>query len=290
MALDALRPLHVDGGVLVDGFVEHTFLDDRRAAHDRPWIGFLHNPPDLPPWYPIDQSAGRLLADERFRASLASCRGLFTLSVALRDWWVARVDVPVVAVPLPTGEPQLRFTLAGLRDNPFPRVVQVGTWLRKLHAVHHLPVRGFQRTIVHQHEPYIDALFAAERAALHLHVDGSAVETLPFLDDRAYDELLSCNLVVVELYAASANNAVTECLARTTPILVNPLPAVREYLGDDYPLYFTSRTEAASKAEDADLVAAAHAHLAARPQAAQLAGSCFLGAVAASPIYRTLVA
>ncbi len=166
--------------------------------------------------------------------------------------------------------------------------MQVGTWLRKLHAVYALPVRRLQRTIVHQHEPYIDALFAAEREALRLRVDESIVETLPFLDDRAYDELLSCNLVFVDLYAASANNAVGECLARATPILVNPLPAVREYLGDDYPLYFSSRTEAAGKAEDPALVVAAHEYLAARPQAEQLHTECFLGAVARSEIYRGL--
>jgi hypothetical protein len=213
---------------------------------------------------------------------------LFTLSAALREWWATRVDVPVEAVPLPTATPALRFTLDGFRDNPLPRVVQIGTWLRKLHAVHDLPVRRLQRTIVHQHEPYIDDLFAAEREALRLQVDESLVETLPFLDDRAYDELLSCNLVFVELYAAAANHAVVECLVRGTPILVNPLPAVREYLGDDYPLYFVSRTEAARKAEDPELIVAAHEHLVARPQAEQLTGACFVSAIADSEIYRAI--
>ena len=290
VALDALRTLHVAGGVAVDGFVEHTFRADRQPPHSAPWIGFLHNPAELPSWYPIDQSAAGLLADDRFRASLPSCRGLFTLSTALRDWWAERVDVPVEAVPHPAGVPTMRFSPEGHRHNPFPRVVQVGTWLRKLHAVHLLPVRRLQRTIVHQHEPYIDALFAAELAALHLRVDPSVVETLPFLDDRAYDELLSCNLVFVDLYAASANNAVVECLVRATPILVNPLPAVREYLGDDYPLYFTSRNEAARKAEDPDLVTAAHHHLVTLPLAEQLGVDCFVGAVARSAIYRGLTA
>jgi glycosyltransferase involved in cell wall biosynthesis len=287
-ALEALRPLHVADGVLVDGFVEHTFQPTDRSPYRSPWIGFLHNPAELPPWYPIDQSAVRLLADDRFRASLGTCRGLFTFSAALRDWWAPRVDVPVEAVPFPTGTPLLRFTVDGFLHNPFPRIVQVGTWLRKLHAVHDLPVHRMQRTIVHQHELYIDELFAAERSALRLRVDESLVETLPFLDDHGYDELLSCNLVLVELYATSANNAVVECLVRGTPILVNPLPAVREYLGDDYPFYFSSRTEAARKAEDDELVAAAHRYLVNRPQAQQLSGTCFAGAIAGSAIYRGL--
>ncbi len=114
------------------------------------------------------------------------------------------------------------------------------------------------------------------------------VETLPFLDNRSFDELLSCNLVFAELYAAGANNVVVECMTRATPILVNPLSAVREYLGDDYPLYFSSRMEAAMKAEDLDLVAAAHEYLANLPQTYQLSEASFLGAVAASEIYGSL--
>ena len=93
---------------------------------------------------------------------------------------------------------------------------------------------------------------------------GTDVETLPFLTDAAYDDLLASNIVFIELYAAAANNVVLECLARATPLLVNPLPAVREHLGDDYPLYFSSRREAARKAEDLQLIEAAHHYLLAR--------------------------
>ena len=289
-ALDALRPLHVEGGVLVDAFVEHSFQFASQRPHRAPWIGFLHNPVDVPSWYPLDQSAPRLLGDHRFRASLDTCRGLFTLSETLRDWWATRIDVPVEAVPFPTGEPLLRFSLEAFHQNPSPRIVQVGTWLRKLYAIHTLPVRRLQRTIVHQHQPYIDELFATERQALGLDIDERRVETLPFLDDLQYDELLSCNLVFIELYGASANNAVVECMIRGTPILVNPLPAVREYLGDDYPLYFNTRAEAALKAEDDDLIAAAHRHLVTSHRAQQLSHERFVGSIAASGIYRELVA
>jgi GT2 family glycosyltransferase len=287
-ALDALAPLHVDGGVFVDAFVEHTFDDPTRGPHTAPWIGFLHNPPELPAWYPIDQSARRLLGDERFRRSLPMCRGLFTLSASLRDWWTAHVDVAVESIWFPTGSPMRWFSTDAFTENPFASVVQVGTWLRKLHAIDDLPVQRLRRLIVHQHAQYIDELFAVERAALHLRPRPHQVDTLPFVDDAGYDELLSCNLVFIELYAASANNTVVECMVRGTPILVNPLPAVREYLGDDYPLYFSSRTEAARKAENPSLVADAHAYLARRPLTSELTFEHFLDAIASSAIYRGL--
>ena len=55
-----------------------------------------------------------------------------------------------------------------------------------------------------------------------------------------YDELLTKNIILVDLFDASANNTILECLVRNTPIFVNKLPAVIEYLGPDYPLYFNN--------------------------------------------------
>lgn len=51
------------------------------------------------------------------------------------------------------------------------------------------------------------------------------------LSNEAYDRLLTENIGFVALHDASANNTVIECIARATPLLVNPLPAVVEYLG-----------------------------------------------------------
>ena len=64
------------------------------------------------------------------------------------------------------------------------------------------------------------------------------------ISNADYDRLLSENIVFVELHDANANNAIIECIARATPLLINPLPAVVEYLGRDYPLYYSSLEEA----------------------------------------------
>ena len=55
-----------------------------------------------------------------------------------------------------------------------------------------------------------------------------------------YDDILSKNIVFVDLFDASANNTVLECIIRNTPIIINRLPAVVEYLGAEYPLYFNN--------------------------------------------------
>jgi hypothetical protein len=77
-----------------------------------------------------------------------------------------------------------------------------------------------------------------------------------------YDCLLAENVVAIELFDASANNVVVECIARNTPIIVNRHPAVVEYLTADYPLYFTDLSEIPELLA-IDRVVAAHEYLAA---------------------------
>ena len=71
-------------------------------------------------------------------------------------------------------------------------------------------------------------------------------------------------------------------------MLVNPLPAIVEYLGPDYPLYFDTLDEAAAKALDFALLQAAHEYLLACPIRPKLAPAYFLDSFANSAIYRKL--
>ena len=54
-----------------------------------------------------------------------------------------------------------------------------------------------------------------------------------------YDDILSQNIVFVDLFDAAANNTVLECIIRNTPIIIRKIEGVVEYLGENYPLYFT---------------------------------------------------
>ena len=65
------------------------------------------------------------------------------------------------------------------------------------------------------------------------------VDVLDYMDNEAYDEILTNNLVFLHLVDGSAINTLIECIVRTTPIFVNRHPAVVEILGETYPLYYT---------------------------------------------------
>jgi hypothetical protein len=70
-----------------------------------------------------------------------------------------------------------------------------------------------------------------------------SVQVIKRLPDAHYDDLLSESVVFLELFDTSANNAVVECIVRCTPIVINRHPAVVEYLGPDYPLYYDTIAE-----------------------------------------------
>jgi hypothetical protein len=64
------------------------------------------------------------------------------------------------------------------------------------------------------------------------------VYIINYLKNNEYDELLSENLVFINLVDASAVNTVIECIVRNTPIYINRLPALEEILGTKYPLFY----------------------------------------------------
>ncbi|KAI9188472.1 uncharacterized protein BJ171DRAFT_625252 [Polychytrium aggregatum] len=70
-----------------------------------------------------------------------------------------------------------------------------------------------------------------------------SVQVIEHQNDEAYDRLLTAKVVFLDLIDAAAVNTVVECIVRNTPIIVNRLPALEEYLGQDYPLFYYDLSE-----------------------------------------------
>ena len=295
-AISSLRGLHSDGGAVLDGFIEKKFSwgkdpGDRYNGFEpyrEPWVGFLHNPPNVPAWFNLNRQAPEdIFATAGWKESLPWCRGIFTLSAALRRWLEQRVPVPVHDLLHPTQTPQLRFSMDAYLDNPQKQIIQVGWWLRKFHSFFQLRTR-LEKSMLDIGYPWLRPIVKRELELVDDPGDRKSVKIQPYLPHNAYDALLSRNLVFLDLYDSSANNALVECIVRDTPILVNPLDAVVEYLGSGYPLYFESLDEAAAKAEDLRAIRAANEYLQTLPIKAHLTAKSFREAFAASPIYRRL--
>ncbi|MEZ5573715.1 MAG: hypothetical protein R3E64_17110 [Halioglobus sp.] len=329
-AVEALYPLHNEGGVRFEDFLEEPFAWQHRHSGVRsgaeilqailqqdhnaplnsqetgvlpirgPWAGVLHNPPHMPAGFHPMETPQVIVDKSVWRESLDGCIGLFTLSQYSAQWLRAATGKPVSALIHPTEIPQVLFDFDAFLANENKQIVQVGWWLRRLGAIYDLPIAagnalGFSKLrLVPEFFPnadqYLKNMLAMERreAAVNFASAQHNTSECQHLPNAEYDQLLSRNIVFIELYDASANNTVIECIARGTPLLVNPLPAVREYLGDDYPLYYDNLEQAASKALDLHCLQAAHQHLMSNPLRRRLSADSFRQQFIDSEVYALL--
>lgn len=89
----------------------------------------------------------------------------------------------------------------------------------------------------------------------------ASVLVMEKLSNEEYDDLLSENVVFLNLVDASACNTVMECLFRHTPLIVNKHPAIVEILGDSYPGYYDNLEHAAELLGDKFALIAMHTHM-----------------------------
>ena len=107
--------------------------------------------------------------------------------------------------------------------------------------------------------PWING--AKEAALRSMREKYQSVQLIDHVENDMYDLLLSENVIFLNLKDCSAVNTVIECITRNTPLLVNPLPAVVEYLGPEYPLYYNDLEHAARLLIDQDRLRMAHEYL-----------------------------
>jgi hypothetical protein len=293
--LQYLKELQNPEGTLFDAFVERTFLWRPPGVEPprRPWIGIIHVPPRVPEWFLAEQSNERLFQSEAWEKSSSHCQGLFALSGYHRSYLRKRLPIPIDVLFLPTETPDKTWSWDKFSANKEKKIVQVGWWLRRLHAIYQLPPTSYKKIFLSVEHEVVPGLMEKEREILkrqELFREEmyNTAEYLSYLPDEDYDDLLSRNIVFLNLYDTSANNAIIECLVRNTPLLINPLEAVKEYLGEDYPFYFNSLEEAVSKVMDHDLVFKTHRFLVNHPVKRKLSGQYFLESFATSSIYRRL--
>lgn len=265
---ESLLPLETsDNGVLFLPFIERYFVwgdEPGEAASatptpiERPWVGILHVPFFAPSWFHTPVSPEVIFESELWKASLPNCKGLITLSNDLKrdvEWYLP--GIPVVSLLHPTDFDNLKpFDYEKYVNTP--TIVQAGDWLRKLQAIHQIKANGHRRVMLKK--THTDSYLQNEISTFGNRIDPD-VEVFTMVSNEEYDELLSSSVVICWLYATAANNLVLECIARKTPLLINPLPSVVEYLGPDYPLYINDIAEAEKLLADKQRIKAAHDYL-----------------------------
>jgi len=263
----SLQLIHSKDGLLFDDFVERSFTYRRLLRpYLKPWASVWHNPPRMPFWFDANQDPRAVMDSPLFQRSRPHLKVAFALSEYLASWLRTRLDCPVYSLLHPTEMVANNWSPEAFMSNPERKAVQVGWWLRNTRAIYQLPVvPGWTKMNLKLPDSWVvaaEARVAEYWKQMDTRKDVGQVLEVPRLPNEEYDKLLAENVVFLELFDASANNAVVECLARDTPIIVNRHPAVEEYLGKDYPGFYDQWEQAPSLFTE-DNVLACHHHIAA---------------------------
>ncbi len=292
--VESLRPLHLGGGgIKFLPFIERYFCwgasDHEARSKDprpigKPWVGIIHVPFDSPAWFAGTQRPEAIFETDLWKDSLPNCRGLICLSEDLQaDLNVCYPDLPTLAVKHPTDLKALRFDFRKYVRKP--RVVQAGDWLRQLQAIYRIKATGHRKLMLRKRT----SIKSLEREIEEIGDFGNkSVSVRDFVSNEEYDDILSSSVVLCLLYATAANNLVLECIARHTPIIINPLPSVVEYLGEEYPLYASTVEMAGFLLSDKNLILRTSEYLRDRAKAVDFSYRGFREGIANSSFYERL--
>jgi len=265
------------------------FFYNRRKVIKEDWIGFLHNPPNVPPFVLSAMRPADTFSNIYFIKSLKFCKGVFVFSNYLRDHLLdeIQVNVPVCSLIHPTKGDVKFFSFSDYKLNKKKLILHIGYWLRNFSVFDSLISTNHIKVVLK-----IDnkSFYRFERQRClenNFNIINKSISIF-HLDEILYDDILSKNVVFIYLYDSSVNNVILECIQRETPIFVNPLPAVKEYLGDEYPLYYHNVSEVTIMLNNIDLIYAAHNYLKHRKSFLKLSKNAFLKQFINSEIYKKL--
>jgi polysaccharide pyruvyl transferase WcaK-like protein len=262
------------------------------------WIGFVHHTYND---YNNNYNCTELFKDPDFISSLRTCRCLIVMTDYLSSQITESLSslglsVDVYTLTHPTEYTDTLFDMEAFQANENKQIIQVGNWLRNVFGIYQLEIpkgsiiKGKSVLKNMNSDNYFpptnfladlqDSLLlesngsssqtVCRNAFNNMHLKGlldyvtlmeHSVTELDYLDNNAYDTLLSQNIVFLNMVDASAINTLIECIVRNVPILINPIPPVVEMLGKNYPLYYNSFYEASKLLEDSQNIQDAFEYL-----------------------------
>jgi polysaccharide pyruvyl transferase WcaK-like protein len=229
--------------IYCDMYIDRTFHWCKEELHKakiipykNEWYGFIHHT-----MYKDDSGYNciNLLKNDLFIESLDNCKGLIFLSNYLKNNFEKLAKMNKIELPKlfvlhhPTEFVNNKWKYKNWNNN----IIQIGSWMRDLNAINQLNIKNKKFSLIGKEMESKYISYGNNNINNNININ-NGVELINYLDNDEYDNILSKYVVFIKLYDASAVNTLIECIVRNTPIIVNKLPAIVEYLGEDYPLYY----------------------------------------------------
>jgi hypothetical protein len=239
-----LKKFDTQSGVLLDDFADATFSYKMASEpYLKPWVGIFHHPATINSPLDCDRELELLNFSPQGRKLWAESSpnlvGGVTLCYTAAEKLRRHLSVPVVRMlhPAELGTAhRWRWTEKSL--------VQLGYCMRNTRLIYSIQAPGWLRASIHSGSEF----YTKRDRMLEKQVTGPVYEPEKVLrlsrqTNEDYNDILGTCVIVTELYGAGANNVTVECMVRGTPLIVNRLPEVEEYLGEEYPLFYSDRSE-----------------------------------------------
>ena len=259
--MNSIRSLHSSDGMLMidalDDFIKKNMIAPKY------WVGFAHNVPkhnrSIEFFYgkENDVDLDKMFKSETWNKNRNKCKGIFCLSEYNAKFVKSLIGekINISVVYHATEVPNIIFEWNKFLSNDDKSVYFIGHWCRNFQPFYDLET-SYKKKIL----KLPDNIFRYDLLAKYYNVNN----TVNFEENKTneeYDKLLSKNLVFLNLFDSSANNVIIECMARNTPLLVNRLPAIEEYLGKEYPFFYETAEEASMKIKNLDLIKNTHLYI-----------------------------
>ena len=238
--------LTADKGILFADILEQYFVWDYGKALEQDWIGISHMTPNTSEIHKL-ADVNLLFSNQNFQNSLKYCRGLIFLS----DYMKAYADqyfnhsLPTFSLKHPVSDDIQEFNFDDFKNHPSKRVILLGKQMRRISSIYLLNTR-FPKAWMPgtSAKKFAFNLVKSEMDMIGLkaykHFNPRLVEFLHYPSFQKYDEVLRTNIILLDLYDASANNSILELLQGNIPFFCRRLPAAEQYLGKGYPMFYNN--------------------------------------------------
>jgi hypothetical protein len=254
-------------GVQFNTWTDCDYNTNYKKNNNTPWVGITHFTPIKWMEYYKDSDINLLLSNNDFINDLKSCLGLFTLSAYMKPkleeilniLGFDHIRVCNLYHPIEFIEPL--YSLENIKK--VNNLVAIGCQLRRLTTIFKVKTSYNKIWLPGRNIIQVRNLLLKDCESNNITLNKEEINkvSIRMLDNKEFDNLLLNSFVLIDLYDASANNALIECISRNIICFVRRLPAVEEYIGKEYPLLFDSIEELEMKLHNYKLIKKAYNYL-----------------------------
>jgi hypothetical protein len=231
-------------------FVDEFKIYDK-FDFSKKWCGIIHNPYKLNnKIWNENLAVSDYLNLEIFKKSIKNCSQLFVFSNFLKNKILSspniislnNINISVIKHPTWLYKNIIKFDYNKFNINKNKKLIMIGTYFNKFTSIYLINI-PFEKVWIDFSNNKSLILLNNEINYMKININLNQVEIIKYLNENEYNNYLSQNIIFIDIECVSSNNILIECISRNTPIIIKKHPAIVEYLGSNYPLYFEKLEE-----------------------------------------------